>query len=175
MRQAMLFQRPVLLRRSCLDNVVFGLKPGSGSRTVKRDMAMRLLDQAGLGKLASKPARQLSGGEQQRLAIVRAMAREPELLFMDEPTASLDPASTNAIEQQIHAASLVGVTIVLVTHDAGQARRLADDVLFLQDGRLAESTAASSFFTQPESAAATAWLEGRLYLAQPPSGAPQSC
>jgi branched-chain amino acid transport system ATP-binding protein len=110
------------------------------------------------------PARLLSGGEQQRLAVARALSLEPDVLFLDEPTANLDPASTLAIEQLIQQAHDAGTKIVLVTHDIGQARRLADEVLFLYRGQLEEQSPASRFFEAPASAAARAFLEGRLVL-----------
>ena len=123
---------------------------------------MELLDQAGLGALATTPARQLSGGEQQRLAMARALASYPEVLFLDEPAASLDPTATAAVERMIRAAVESGTKVVLVTHDIGQARRLAGEVIFLASGRLAEMAGAASFFAGPSSACATAYLKGEL-------------
>ncbi|MBG6142324.1 tungstate transport system ATP-binding protein [Labrenzia sp. EL_142] len=162
--QAMVFQRPVLLRRSVLANLKFALSV-RGMRGVERaekiDMA---LTAAGLSHLAKQPARVLSGGEQQRLAVVRALACEPDLLFLDEPTANLDPASTAAIETLVLEANARGVTIVLVTHDSGQAKRLGQDVIFLQDGCVAEAGPASQVLGAPRSEPARAWQDGRLYL-----------
>ncbi|MGI9463152.1 MAG: ABC transporter ATP-binding protein, partial [Aestuariivirgaceae bacterium] len=125
LRQAMVFQKPVLLRRSVAANVDFVLKLKAGS---DRERLNRLLVQAGLLDKAGQPARALSGGEQQRLALARALASDPEVLFLDEPTASLDPSSTQVIEIAIAEASASGMKIILVTHDAGQARRLANEV-----------------------------------------------
>ena len=122
----------------------------------------------GLGDLAKRPARVLSGGEQQRLAVARALACAPRVLFLDEPSASLDPASTHAIERQIREAHENGVTIVLVTHDVGQAQRLGDDLLFLHAGRVVETGRVAEVLEAPRSEAARAWLEGRLYLDAPP-------
>ena len=166
--QAMVFQRPVMLRRSVLANLRFALavRGVSGSERAAREADA--IGQARLDDLANRPARVLSGGEQQRLAVARALACAPRVLFLDEPTASLDPASTYAIEQQIREAHQSGVTIVLVTHDIGQARRLGDDLIFLHAGRVAETGCVSEVFEAPRSEAARAWLEGRLYL-DPPS------
>ncbi|WP_349360237.1 ATP-binding cassette domain-containing protein [Stappia sp.] len=167
--QAMVFQRPVMLRRSVLANLQFALSVrGIGGAERKRRVA-EALEQARLTELAKRPARVLSGGEQQRLAIARALACAPDLLFLDEPTASLDPASTHAIEDLIATAHGRGVTIVMVTHDLGQARRIADDVAFLDAGRLVEAGPAARVLESPRSPAARAWLEGRLYIA--PQGA----
>jgi len=117
-----------------------------------------------LTALADSPARVLSGGEQQRLALVRALAAEPELLLLDEPTASLDPRSTELIERIVLDAHDRGTSIALITHDPGQARRISTEVLFLHEGRAEEQTPAAEFFTAPGSAAARAYLEGRLLV-----------
>ncbi|MES0881100.1 energy-coupling factor ABC transporter ATP-binding protein [Roseibium sp. SCP14] len=162
--QAMVFQRPVLLRRSVLANLKFALSVRGlrgGERAGKIDKA---LASAGLSHLAQRPARLLSGGEQQRLAVVRALACEPALLFLDEPTANLDPASTAAIEDLLVDANARGVTIVLVTHDAGQARRLGENVIFLQDGKVAETGSVEEVLNSPQSEPVRAWRDGRLYL-----------
>jgi tungstate transport system ATP-binding protein len=160
-RQAMVFQRPVLLRRSVAANINFVLTL-RGNATAQR--AMALLDEVGLADRATQPARLLSGGELQRLALARAMALEPRVLFMDEPTASLDPAATAAIEAIVMRVHQRGTKIVLITHDLGQARRLADDVVFLNRGRLIEYTAANQFFDSPDSREASDYLAGRLIL-----------
>ena len=118
----------------------------------------------GLEGKASQDARQLSGGEQQRLALARALASNPEVLFLDEPTASLDPASTAAIESIVKAAHGDGTNIVFVTHDVGQARRLADEVIFLHKGRVVEHSKAASFFDDPASTPARDYLGGRIPL-----------
>ncbi|WP_181704287.1 ATP-binding cassette domain-containing protein [Chthonobacter albigriseus] len=158
--QSFVFQRPVLLRRSALDNVAFVLKLRGVAEA--RGKARSLLDAAGLGALADRPARVLSGGEQQRLAIVRALATGPGVLLLDEPTASLDPASVAAVEALIRSAESQGVKVILVTHDVAQARRLAHDVVFLSGGVVREHTAAADFFLSPHSAEARAYLDGRL-------------
>jgi len=159
--QAMVFQKPVLLRRSVAANIDFVLKLKGGADPARRD---ELLAQAGLADKAHQPARALSGGEQQRLAMVRALACKPQVLFLDEPTASLDPASTQMIEAMIADARMAGVKILMVTHDAGQARRLAHDIVFIHRGRVAEHTAAATFFSKPASTPAQDYLAGKIVL-----------
>jgi tungstate transport system ATP-binding protein len=162
--QAMVFQKPVMLRRSVAANLRFALMiRGIWGRAQARRVA-QALEQAQLTDLAERPARVLSGGQQQRLAIARALVCAPEVLFLDEPTSSLDPASTAHVEALIAQAHAAGITIVLVTHDRGQAQRIADDIVFLHAGQVAEAGLATQVLTTPRSAAAQAWLEGRLYL-----------
>jgi len=158
--QAMVFQRPVMLRRSVRENVEFALKLAGAPEL--RYAAEAALDRVGLLRLADRPARLCSGGEQQRVALARAWALQPEVLFLDEPTASLDPAATRSIEETIAAMHAHGTTIVMTTHDLGQARRLADRVLFLHHGRLVEDAAAATFFQQPTSHEAAAFIKGEL-------------
>ncbi len=161
-RQAMVFQRPVLLRRSALGNVTHALALAGVARRHRRDQAERALHRFGLADLAQRPARVLSGGEQQRLALARAWAVGPEVLFLDEPTAALDPAATRSVEEAIAAFHAAGVKLILSTHDLGQARRLADEVMFLYRGRLLEQTPADVFFREPRSPEARAFLRGDL-------------
>ncbi|WP_340119454.1 ATP-binding cassette domain-containing protein [Pelagibius sp. 7325] len=163
-RIAVVFQRPVVLRRSVAANLKHALATYGVPRAARARRIDELLALGGLQTLAERPARVLSGGEQQRLAMVRALAAEPDLLLLDEPTASLDPQATAAIETLIGQAAAAGVKIVMVTHDRGQAQRLADEILFLHRGRLTERSAADAFFSRPNSAAAQAYLEGRLLL-----------
>ena len=158
-RQAMVFQRPVLLRRSVMANLRFAARLRSNASCERCEELLRLVD---LEARARQPARLLSGGEQQRLAMARALATNPEVIFLDEPTASLDPASTAKIEQLVMAASQLGAKIVFVTHDRGQAERLADEVLFLHRGRLLEQVPAARFFDRPESQEARDYLAGHL-------------
>jgi tungstate transport system ATP-binding protein len=159
-RQALVFQKPVLLRRSVAANLDFVLK-ARGKDRARRDA---LLAHVGLAHKAGQPARLLSGGEAQRLALARALATDPEVLFLDEPTASLDPASVFAIEGIVREARDRGVRIVFVTHDLGQARRMADDVLFLHRGTVSEHSRAADFFPRPRSAAARDYLDGRIVV-----------
>jgi len=132
-RQAMVFQHPVVLRRSARANVAYGLALAGVSRRERRKQAEDALAEVGLAALADRPARSLSGGERQRLALARAWALHPEVMLLDEPTASLDPAATRAVEKVISAFDMAGTKIIMTTHDLGQARRLADDVLFLTE------------------------------------------
>jgi tungstate transport system ATP-binding protein len=161
-RQAMVFQRPVLFRRSVLGNMTFALGLAGVPRAERGERALAALDRVGLSALANRPARVLSGGEQQRLALARAWSLQPEVLFLDEPTANLDPGAVREIETVIEAIHAAGTKIVLVTHNLGQARRLGDEVLFLDRGRLVERTAIDRFFQQPVSAEAAAFLKGEL-------------
>jgi tungstate transport system ATP-binding protein len=162
-RQAMVFQRPVMLRRSALANVEYALKLRGMHRKARHDRAREMLARTGLGALARMPARALSGGEQQRLALARAWAIEPEILFLDEPTANLDPAAVRMVEEIIGAIHAAGTKIVMTTHDLAQARRLADEIIFLHRGRVVERREADSFFLRPETEAARAFVEGRLH------------
>ncbi|WP_269585807.1 ATP-binding cassette domain-containing protein [Roseibium sp. Sym1] len=162
--QAMVFQRPVLLRRSVFANMKFALTVRGRRGSERAEKIRAALADAGLEHLAKRPARVLSGGEQQRLSLVRALACEPELLFLDEPTANLDPASTAAIEQLVLDANARGVTVVLVTHDAGQAKRLGQDLVFLQDGSVAETGPVETVLKSPRSEPVKAWRDGRIYL-----------
>ncbi len=161
---ALVFQRPTLLRRSARANIRHALAAYGAPRQCRDATAMELLEMAGLAELADRPARRLSGGEQQRLAIVRALAAEPELLLLDEPTASLDPQATQAIEFLIEAAATAGTAVILVTHDLGQVRRLADDVAFLHRGRVLEHRSAEAFFEGPQTQEAQDFIAGRLLV-----------
>ncbi|WP_198654873.1 ATP-binding cassette domain-containing protein [Albibacillus kandeliae] len=159
-RQALVFQKPVLLRRSVAANMDFVLKARGADRG-RRDA---LLEDVGLAHKARQPARLLSGGEAQRLALARALATDPEVLFLDEPTASLDPASVLVIERIVGEACARGTRIVFVTHDIGQARRIADEVVFLHRGRVAEHSRATDFFPEPRSQAARDYLAGKIIV-----------
>ncbi len=161
-RQSMVFQKPVLLRRSVAANIDYVLALRKLSSKTRRD---ELLQIAGLSEKAKQQARSLSGGEQQRLAIARALATNPEVLLMDEPTANLDPQATSRIESLIHQASEQAIKIILVTHDLAQAQRVADDVIFLDNGNVAEHSSATTFFTQPASAAGHSYISGYLQTA----------
>ncbi len=161
-RQAMVFQRPVLLRRSALGNVTYALKLAGIARRHRERLALEALEKVGLEAMAGHSARVLSGGEQQRLALARVWAVRPEVLFLDEPTASLDPGATHEIERIIAALHAAGTKIVLVTHNLGQAHRLGDEILFLHQGRLVEHAPADRFLKHPASPEAASFLEGEL-------------
>jgi tungstate transport system ATP-binding protein len=158
-RRAVVFQRPTMLRRSAAANVAYALvaAPRSSTATVTS-----LLAEVGLAHCASRPARRLSGGEQQRLAIARALARDPELLFLDEPTASLDPAATKAIEEIVLSVARRGVAVVMATHDLGQARRLGGETVLMVAGRIVEHGPAAQFFVHPRTPEAAAFVRGEL-------------
>jgi tungstate transport system ATP-binding protein len=159
---AMVFQTPVMLRRSVLDNVTHALAAIAVPPAQLHGRAVEALNRFGLMGLAERPARLLSGGEQQRLAIARAWALRPDLLFLDEPTAALDPSATRLIEAMLTDLHAEGVTLIMSTHDLGQARRLADDVLFLASGSLVEASEAQQFFNDPQTAQARAFIAGDL-------------
>ncbi len=158
-KQAMVFQKPFVLRRSVAANVDYVLALRHAASHNTRD---KLLRDANLLDKAKQSATSLSGGEQQRLAIARALATDPSVIFLDEPTASMDPAATAAIEQQLQSVNRQGIKIILVTHDIAQARRLADDIVFLHQGAIAEHTPAEEFFARAHSTAAQHYLDGQL-------------
>jgi tungstate transport system ATP-binding protein len=158
--QAMVFQRAVLLRRSAAANIRYALELAKVSAA---DAGVRIDDalaEVGLRHLGHRSARTLSGGEQQRLALARAWALRPEVLFLDEPTASLDPKATRAVEDIVRGIHARGTTIVMSTHNLAQAKRLADDIVFLHEGRLTEQSPTSTFFQSPRTAEGAAFLEG---------------
>jgi len=157
--QAMVFQKPVLLRRSAKANIDFVLKQrGSHNPTARNALLLKV----GLSDKASMPARLLSGGEQQRLALARALACQPDIVFLDEATASLDPASSAIIEQIVSDVAASGTKVIMVTHDAAQAARISDQVVFMDSGQVAEYATTEQFFNAPSSQVASAYLEGRL-------------
>ncbi len=160
-RQAMVFQKPVLLRRSVAANIDFVLGLHGNRNRARRQV---LLQTVGLADRAQQPARLLSGGEQQRLALARALAMEPSVLFLDEPTASLDPASVLWIEDIVRSTRGRGTTMLFVTHDVGQARRLGDEVVFLHRGQVCEQTPSADFFAAPTSSEARRFLAGLIVL-----------
>ncbi len=160
--QGMVFQRPVMLRSTALANIEYGLALRGGSASERRRCAQAALARVGLSELAQRQARKLSGGEQQRVALARVWALEPQVLFLDEPTASLDPASSREVERIIHEIAAAGTRIVMTTHNLGQARRIADEVIYLEDGQVLEQTPADAFFHQPRTAAARAFIRDEL-------------
>ena len=163
-RRAILFQRPVMLRRSTAGNVRYALAAAGVPRDQRAARTAELLALVGLSDLERRPGRRLSGGEQQRLALARALTRDPAILFLDEPTASLDPAATKAIEDIVRAVTARGVKVVMSTHDLGQAKRLAGEVLLLHRGRLIENAPASEFFANPRTQEARTFIAGELLV-----------
>lgn len=158
-QQAMVFQHPILLRRTALQNLAFAA-PGVAKSEPQR--LIEVLESVHLADRADQPARMLSGGEQQRLALARALLSKPALLLLDEATASLDPASVVLIESLVKAQSAQGTKVILVSHDQGQARRLADDIVFISDGQVAEQNPANLFFVAPQTPVAKAYLAGEI-------------
>ncbi|MDT8877859.1 ATP-binding cassette domain-containing protein [Halomonas saccharevitans] len=161
-RQAMVFQRPVLLRRSALANLTYALAIAGTPRRRRKPLAREALARFGLAALEARPARVLSGGEQQRLALARAWLARPEVLFLDEPTSALDPAAIKAVEDAVNDFHRRGTRIVMTSHDLNQARRLADDIVLMVGGRLIEHGPAETFFTAPASHEARAFIRGEL-------------
>ncbi len=160
--QAMVFQRPMMLRRSVFANVEYALAVRGIPRAERRERVDEALRHTGLRRLAASPARVLSFGEQQRLALARAWALRPQVLFLDEPTANLDPAATHSVEKTVQDIHELGTRVIMTTHDLGQARRMADEVLFLHRGRLKEKASAEAFFNGPRNDLAQAFLRGEL-------------
>jgi tungstate transport system ATP-binding protein len=163
-RRAIVFQRPVMLRRSTAANIRYALAAAGIPRAARDARLHELAALLGLGGLDKRPARKLSGGEQQRLALARALAKEPDVLFLDEPTASLDPAATKGIEDVIRTIARRGIKVVMSTHDLGEAKRLAGDIVLLHRGRVIESGPAETFFPAPKSEEARRFINGELLV-----------
>lgn len=161
---ALVFQKPVLLRRTVRANLLHALRVARVPRRERTGRLAELLVSAGLTHQAEAQARTLSGGQQQRLAIARALAERPKLLLLDEPTASLDPASTAEIEALVKETAESGVKIIIVTHDTAQAARLCQDIAFLHRGKVLEHTPADRFFDAPATQEAKSFLNGDLLL-----------
>ena len=153
-----------MLRRATAANVTYALAQAGTPRQLRASRAAALLDRVGLADLAQRPARRLSGGEQQRLALARALARDPEILLLDEPTANLDPAATRSVEEIVLMAAQSGIKIVMASHDLGQVRRLAGDVIFLVRGALCERAEAADFLDHPTTPEAAAFVRGDLVI-----------
>jgi tungstate transport system ATP-binding protein len=163
-RRAVVFQRPVMLRRSAAGNIRFALKRAGVARRERAARLDELLALVGLAGLAERPARRLSGGEQQRLALARALAKDPQVLFLDEPTASLDPAATQAVEGIVRDVAACGIKVVMATHDLGEARRLAGDIVLMHRGRVVETGAGAAFFSNPATGEARRFVAGELLV-----------
>ena len=164
LRRAIVFQRPAMLRRSAAGNLRYALAAAGVPRSGRATRVDELLDLVGLAGRGDRPARRMSGGEQQRLALARALARDPEILFLDEPTASLDPAATKSLEDIIRKIAQRGIKVVMSTHDLGEARRLAGEIVLLNKGAVAEIADADTFFTAPRTEAARRFVAGELLV-----------
>lgn len=160
--QAFVFQQPVMMRRTVQDNLAYPLRLVGARRAEARDRAAVWAEKVGLGAMLNRQATVLSGGERQKLAIARALIRDPELLFLDEPCSSLDGRATREIEEILHGVAAAGTRIIMSTHDMGQARRLGTEVTFLLHGKVHEFAPASSFFQGPATAQARAFLNGDI-------------
>jgi tungstate transport system ATP-binding protein len=161
-RQAFVSQTPVMMRRCARDNVAFPLLIHGKTRASARSLAQDWLDRVGLGDAGDRPAQHLSGGEKQKLSLARALIRKPDIVFLDEPCANLDGRATREIEAVLQEAYRTGTRIVMATHDMGQARRLASDVVFIHRGNLHEITDATDFFNSPTTPEARAFLRGDI-------------
>jgi tungstate transport system ATP-binding protein len=163
--QAMVFQKPVLLRRSVIENLRYNLhvKKITG-KAQQSKLIEEALTRAGLTKHANNPARLLSGGEQQKLAMARALMTKPSILFLDEPTASLDPNATLVIEDLIKEAEKAGTKIILVTHDIGQAKRLAEEIIFLNQGQVSEQGPTQEMIASPKTKPAQQYFAGEIVI-----------
>ena len=161
-RQAFVFQTPILMRRTVLDNVAYPLKVRGFGKREAREKAADWLRKVHLERALNQRAADLSGGERQKMALVRALIRDPELLFLDEPSANLDGRATREIEELLQETNAAGTRIIMATHNFGQARRLATDVVFLHKGQMLEHTPADEFFTSPQTPQAQAFLNGDI-------------
>lgn len=161
-KQGFVFQTPVLMRRTALENIAYPAMLRGQAAPTARESAALLAAKVGIGAMQNMDARFLSGGERQKLALARALISQPNILFLDEPTANLDGQSTKEIELILKDIAQSGTRLVMTTHDIGQARRLASEVIFLNRGVICEQTSAESFFSHPQSDAAKAYLQGDI-------------
>lgn len=160
--QAMVFQQPVMLRRSVRENIEYAMQVCNVATAAQPARLENALDLSGLIELVERPATKLSGGEKQRLALARCTAINPQVLFLDEPTAHLDPTATRQIEHMINTLRNNGCCVIMATHDLGQAKRLADRILFMHHGRVLEDTKTADFFATPSTAEGRAFVTGQL-------------
>jgi tungstate transport system ATP-binding protein len=163
-RRAIVFQRPVMLRRSAEANLRYALEAANVANADRTARVRELLALVGLAEFGDRPARKLSSGEQQRLAFARALAKNPQVLFLDEPTASLDPAATKSVEDLIRNIAARGIKVVMATHDLGEARRLAGEIVLMHRGRIVETSDAATFFSNPKTDEARRFVAGELLV-----------
>jgi tungstate transport system ATP-binding protein len=162
LRQAMVFQRPFLMRLSVLNNLRLALWLAGVPRTAWAERGAAALRRVGLQGLERRPARALSGGQQQRLALARAWGVRPQLLFLDEPTSSLDPSAKREVEALLAGFAAEGMTLVMSTHNLGQAKRLATRVVYLEDGEIHADLPVDEFFDGRLQGRAQQFLKGEL-------------
>lgn len=162
LRQSFVFQAPIILRRSVIENVAYPLRLRGHTRAEAQNRARDWVERIGLGDAAERAASGLSGGERQKLALARALVVEPEIIFLDEPTANLDGFATREIETLVQDAHANGMTVVLATHNLGQARRLGTEVMFVHHGRVTERSGVEAFFETPKTEAAAAFVRGDI-------------
>lgn len=160
--QAYVFQRPIMLRRTVGQNLAYPLQLLGLPKAQIAEQVADWAGQIGLTDVLDHPAPRLSGGEKQKLALGRALIRRPEVLFLDEPCANLDGRSTREIETVLRSANEAGTRIIMTTHNLGQARRLADDVVFLLNGCIHEQGQAPEMFAAPQTTAAQAFFQGDI-------------
>jgi len=161
-KQAFVFQTPIMLRQSAIENIAYPLKLQNVKKAKRLKIARDWLERINLAEAQNLEAHLLSGGEKQKLALARALVTKPEILFLDEPTANLDGQSTREIEAIIKDAATAGMSIMITTHDIGQGKRLADNVIFLYRGKLHEMGHADAFFNAQKTKEAAAFLDGEI-------------
>lgn len=161
-KSAMVFPKPVFLRRTVLENLKYILGTMNVDLRHQEKQAMEALIKFSMEKFADHPARSLSSGEKQRLSLIRALLLNPDILYLDEPTANLDPKATALLENMIGTSRANDMTIVMATHDLMQARRIAEDVIFINEGKIIEISDAAAFFEKPETSEAKNFLSGKL-------------
>ena len=158
-KQAFVFQKPILLRRSVIANLDYMDSVLGYKKKISKDRLLKIVQ---LQKQKNQPARMLSLGEQQRLSLIRSLMLRPNLLLLDEPTANLDPASTKIIEDIILNLKMMGIKIIFVTHNILQAKRIADEIIFLNEGKMVEHLNKQEFFSNSKSIEVQNYLNGIL-------------
>ena len=161
-QQSMVFQSPILLKRSVFKNISFALQ--QRTKIINKEKILKVLKRVDLLNLVNENAILLSGGEKQRLCLARAIVTLPKVLFLDEATSNLDPYSIQIIEKIIKEVNRKGTKVIAVTHDLLQAKRLADDIIFINKGKMSELTNAKIFFSKPKSREGKLFIAGKLVL-----------